>query len=211
MFKIWLCPHWWQPNCRLAIYSSLWYTVPEIFTKEVQWSLLWFHLRIVVHFFGFHWKMKRHWSRVNLVRREVLLKDWHTTSVLSFPNANEQKFTSILIFMLKRWKTPKKSKNPCEFFHHVTSVFHWEIFARFFLCFIAWGCHGSINIKAYEVPEEFSWDRISTGVACKQETFTIPRHLFAPKNLCVFRGLQKFGWQLTWFCLSPLRKSMAKW
>ena len=52
--------------------------------------------------FCLHWEIKGHWSRVNLVKREALLKDLHTTSVLSFPNANEQKCTSILIFMPKR-------------------------------------------------------------------------------------------------------------
>ena len=60
------------------------------------------HLRIEVHFFRLHWEMKGHWSCVNLVKREALLKDLHVTSVLSFPNADEQKCTSILIFMLKR-------------------------------------------------------------------------------------------------------------
>ena len=60
--------------------------------------------------FRLHCEMKGHWSRVNLVKHEALLKDLHATSVLSFSNANENKCTSILIFMLKRWKTPKKSE-----------------------------------------------------------------------------------------------------
>ena len=32
--------------------------------------------------------MKGYWSRVNLVKHEALLKDLHATSVLSFPNVN---------------------------------------------------------------------------------------------------------------------------
>ena len=39
--------------------------------------------------FCFHWEMKGHWSRVNLVKCKALLKDLHATSVLSFPNANK--------------------------------------------------------------------------------------------------------------------------
>ena len=65
-------------------------------------------------FFRLHWEMKGHWSRVNLW--EALLKDLHATSVLSFPNANEKKYTSILIFMLKWWKIPKKSKKSMSIF-----------------------------------------------------------------------------------------------
>ena len=42
-------------------------------------------------FFRLHWEMEGHWSRVNLVKREVLLKDLQATSILSFPNANEKK------------------------------------------------------------------------------------------------------------------------
>ena len=34
--------------------------------------------------------MKGHWSRVNPVKREAILKDLHATGVLSFPNANEK-------------------------------------------------------------------------------------------------------------------------
>ena len=51
------------------------------------------HVRIEVHFFRLHLEMKGNWSRVNLVKRQ----DLHMTSVLSFPNANEKKCTSILI------------------------------------------------------------------------------------------------------------------
>ena len=78
------------------------------------------YLRIeVAFFFGLHWEMKGHGSRVNIVKCKTLLKDLHTTCVLSFlnaticasqdlhvtrvlsfPNANK-KCTSILIFMSK--------------------------------------------------------------------------------------------------------------
>ena len=40
--------------------------------------------------------MKGHWSHVNLVKHEALLKYLHTTSVLSFPNANKKKCTSYI-------------------------------------------------------------------------------------------------------------------
>ena len=49
-----------------------------------------FHLRIEVHFFCLHLEMKGHWSRLNLAKREVLLKDLHATSVLSFPYAKKR-------------------------------------------------------------------------------------------------------------------------
>ena len=48
------------------------------------------YLRIEVHSFSLHWEMKGHWSRVNLVLCEALLKDLHVTNVLSFPNANKK-------------------------------------------------------------------------------------------------------------------------
>ena len=86
---------------------------------------------IEVHFFRMHWEMKGQWSRVNLVL--------HATSVLLFPITREQKCTNyILIFMLNGHKTHKKlKKNQCNFFRHVTSVFHRKIFATIFLSFIA--------------------------------------------------------------------------
>ena len=49
------------------------------------------YLRIEVQFLRLHWEMKGHWSRVNLVKRETLLKDLHPTSIRSFPNANEKR------------------------------------------------------------------------------------------------------------------------
>ena len=54
--------------------------------------------------------MKGNLSRVNLVKHEALLKDLHATSVLSFPNANENVFFNSHIYA-KAMKTPKKSKN----------------------------------------------------------------------------------------------------
>ena len=52
--------------------------------------------------------MKRQGSRVNLVKREV----------------QTRKCTSILIFMIKRQKTPKKAKKSLTFFfRHVTSAY----------------------------------------------------------------------------------------
>ena len=72
-------------------------------------------LRTEVNFCRLHWEMKGHWSRVNFVKCEAILNDLHATSVLSFSNANEQKCTSILIFMLKRRKPHKSRKNQCQF------------------------------------------------------------------------------------------------
>ena len=42
--------------------------------------------------------MKGHWPRVNLVNREVLHKDLHATSVLSFLNANENVYFKPYIY-----------------------------------------------------------------------------------------------------------------
>ena len=81
------------------------------------------HLRIKYTFFRLHWEMKGHWSLVNLAMR--FLKIYARQISFHFP-MQQKKGTSILIFMLKRWKTPKKSKNQCHFFRHVTSVFHWK-------------------------------------------------------------------------------------
>ena len=64
--------------------------IPEHVISKFSWSTL----------FCLHREMKGHWSRVNLVKRDSLLKDLHANSVLSFPNANK-KCTSILKFLLK--------------------------------------------------------------------------------------------------------------
>ena len=37
------------------------------------------------------------------------------------PNANQKKVHFILIYMLKQQITPKKLKNQCQFFRHVTN------------------------------------------------------------------------------------------
>ena len=88
--------------------------------------------------------MKGHWSRGNPVKLEALLKDLHATTVLSFPNANEKKVYFNPYIYAKVIKTLKSGKNQNEFqfLRHVTSVFHWQIFATVFLCFIAGECHG---------------------------------------------------------------------
>ena len=43
-------------------------------------------------------EMKGHLSRVNLVKREALLKDSHAISVLSFPNANKKVYLNLYIY-----------------------------------------------------------------------------------------------------------------
>ena len=65
---------------------------------SILWAYMNIHLRIEVHFFCLHWEMKGHWSRVNLVKREALLKDLHATSVLSFPNANKKVYFNPYIY-----------------------------------------------------------------------------------------------------------------
>ena len=65
------------------------------------------YLRIEVYFFHLHLEMKGHWSRVNLVKLEALLKDLHATSVLSFPNANKKVYFNPYIYA-KAMKTPYK-------------------------------------------------------------------------------------------------------
>ena len=42
--------------------------------------------------------MKGHWSRVNLVKSEALLKDLHATSVLLFPNENKKVYFNPYIY-----------------------------------------------------------------------------------------------------------------
>ena len=45
-----------------------------------------------------HWEMKGHWSRVNLLKHEALLKDLHATSAFSFPNANKKVYFNPYIY-----------------------------------------------------------------------------------------------------------------
>ena len=75
--------------------------------------------------------MKGHWSRVNLGKREGPLKDLHTTSVLSFPNANKKVYFNPYIYAKMTNNPYKSKKNPCQFFGHVTGVFHWKYMPRF--------------------------------------------------------------------------------
>ena len=56
---------------------------------------------------------------------EALLKDLHATSVLSFPIANEKYVLPSLYLCLSDENPLKSRKNQCQFFRHVTSVFHW--------------------------------------------------------------------------------------
>ena len=60
----------------------------------------------------------------------MLLKDLHANSVLSFPNANKKVYFNPYIYA-KATNNPKKLKNQCQFFGHVTGVFHWKIFSTF--------------------------------------------------------------------------------
>ena len=54
----------------------------------------------------------------------------------------KKKSHSMLIFIL----TPKiEKKNQCQFFSHVTGVFHWKIYATVFLYFIAGEWQRSVN------------------------------------------------------------------
>ena len=48
-----------------------------------------------------------HWSLVNIVKREVLLRDLHATSVILFPNANEKSVLQSLYLCLS-------DENPLE-------------------------------------------------------------------------------------------------
>ena len=121
-------------------------SIVSVYIQFISNIIASYYLRIKVHFLCLHWEMKGHWSRVNLVKRKALLKGLHTTSFLSFPNANHKNWDSILIFMLKRQITPKIWKKHCQFFGHVTGVFHWKIFATVFLCFITGEWHRSVNI-----------------------------------------------------------------
>ena len=86
--------------------------------------------------------MKGHWSRVYLVKREVLLEDLHATNVLPFPNANEKKSVLQSLYLCESNENPLKSRKKSM------SIFpsHWKIFATVFLCFIAGEYHASINI-----------------------------------------------------------------
>ena len=61
------------------------------------------NIRIELHFlFCLHWEIKGNWSRVNLWEALHDSQDLHVTSVLSFPNANKKKCTSILKCMIQQ-------------------------------------------------------------------------------------------------------------
>ena len=65
-------------------------TLPLIFSALRVICRSSINLRIEVHtFFCLHWKMKGHWSRVNLLEALRASQDLHVTSVLLFPNANK--------------------------------------------------------------------------------------------------------------------------
>ena len=75
--------------------------------------------------------MKGHRSRVNLVMCEA-----------------KQVYFNPYVYA-KATINPKKVEKINVIFSHVTGVFHWNIFATVFLCFIAGECHGSVNIDKH--------------------------------------------------------------
>ena len=89
------------------------------------------YLRIEVHFFCLHWEMKGYGSLVNLVKREVLLKDLHGISVLSFPNANKRELY-FNTYIYSKWEITPKIEKLMSIFGHVTGVFHWKTYATVF-------------------------------------------------------------------------------
>ena len=95
--------------------------------------------------FRLHWEMKGHWSRVNPVKREALLKDLHTTSVLSFPNANEKQLYFNPYIYSQVMKNPQKVEKKNVNFSVTWQVSFIGKFATVFLCFIAGECHWSVN------------------------------------------------------------------
>ena len=54
--------------------------------------------------------MKGHWPRVNLVKREALLKDLHATSVLSFPLQTKKSVLQYLYLCYSDGKPMKSRK-----------------------------------------------------------------------------------------------------
>ena len=62
--------------------------------------------------------------------------------------------------VLKAMKNPENATNQFHFFsRHVTSVFHWKIFATVFLCFVAGEYHGSENINIVGSSAQL-WSRV---------------------------------------------------
>ena len=84
------------------------------------------------NFFNLYWETKGHEAQTGHV--QIL---WSA------------KRTAILIFLLQRQIAPKKTKKSMSIFRHVTSGFHWKIFATVFLWFIAGECHVIVNIFNY--------------------------------------------------------------
>ena len=84
-----------------------------------QVDLYCIQLRIEVHFFWLHWEMNGHWSRVNLVKREALLKNLNATSVLSFPPANKKVYFNPYIYAKAiKTRAPRGTDRSPEYNEH---------------------------------------------------------------------------------------------
>ena len=112
------------------------------------------HLRIEVHFFRLHLEMKGHLSRVNPVKREVLLKDLHATSVLSFPNANAKSVLESLYLCLSDAKPINSRKKSMSIFPSRDHCLSWENICHSFLMRhcrqIPWKCKYWSLFEPYE-------------------------------------------------------------
>ena len=117
---------------------------------EIRSTIFCSHFRIEVHFFCLHWEMKGHRSHVNLVKHEALLRIYTRPVSLYFPMQTKKVYFNPYSYA-KVTINPYKSKKQCQFFRRVTNVFHWKIFARMFLCFIAGECHRSVLILNFMV------------------------------------------------------------
>ena len=113
-------------------------------TLWCQETTYFFQLGIEVHFFVCIVK-EGHWSRVNLMKREELLKDLHATRVLSFPNENEKKVYFNPYISAKAIKNPSNVEK-LAIFPSRDQCLSLENICYSFLMLIAGECQWSVNI-----------------------------------------------------------------
>ena len=102
------------------------------------------NLRIEVHFFRLHWEMKGHWSSVNLVKYEALLKDFTCDRRPFISKCKRTKVYFNPYINAKAMKTPKRSKKSMSTFPSHDQCLSFENICNSFLMLhcrrLPWEC-----------------------------------------------------------------------
>ena len=169
---------------------TFWLTMAEtvLFTINLSYKV---YLRIEVHFFCLYWEMKGHWSCVNLVKREALLKDLHTTIVLSFPNANKKKVYFNPHIYAKATNNPwKVEKINVNFWSHYRCLSLENI------------CHSFLMLHCRQMLWECKDIVIPT---CRFDVFAFP----VKKNIAYLTNCMTSVYSWVWVSLSILNLTLS--